>query len=131
MDTLSPVLLVRVDDDLRVTQGPEVVSPALELTPQLPEIIDLAVEDDGLAAIFTEDGLAAARQINDAQATASQSNGPAKVERLFVRSPMGQDGHHALQLTAVGETGAVSEEDAGDTAHRVVLRSVRDPGEMA
>src|SRR5262249_35581792 len=46
VEDVRPPLLVAVDDDLGVGLGPEPVATALQLAPELLEVVDLAVEDD-------------------------------------------------------------------------------------
>jgi hypothetical protein len=121
MHAVSSVFLVRVDDGLRVTQGPEVVALALQLAPQLSKVVDFSVADDSFAAILTEERLTVSRQVDDLQPPMSQPNPAAEMGRTLVRSAIRQAGHHALQLETVDDTGAVGEEDPGDTAHRAIL----------
>ena len=59
------VLLVEVDDDLRVAVRPEPVPPRLQPCPQLPVIVDLPVEDDLDRPVLVADRLVPTGQVDD------------------------------------------------------------------
>jgi hypothetical protein len=54
-----------VNDDLGVALGAECVARACELRNELLEVVDLAVEDHGDAAVLVVKGLLPGRQIDD------------------------------------------------------------------
>src|SRR5207245_1428893 len=61
----SPPLLVAVHEHLGVAVRAEAMAGALELTPQLPVVVDLAVLDDGDAAVLVGDRLVARLEVDD------------------------------------------------------------------
>ena len=67
LQKLRAVFLVAVEQHLRVGGGLEDVAFFDQLFPQLPEVVDLAVEGEDLGAVLVEDRLGAAFQVDDGQ----------------------------------------------------------------
>jgi len=51
LHALMTPFAICVQENFRITSGPETVSMCLELSPQLDEVVDLAIENDGGIAI--------------------------------------------------------------------------------
>src|SRR5688572_18656262 len=115
-------------DRFRVAVRADGVPPGYQLPPQLAVVIDLSVEDDPFRSVFISDRLAAAREIDDAQAAHPQRCaaidheadvvGPAVPDRvahrvnearvrgaLAAREPY--DAAHASASVGTGDGGAV------------------------
>ena len=73
---LWAVLLIAVEQHLRVGLGGEHVALLEQLLPQGPVVVDLPVEDEHLAAVLVENGLAAALQVDDGQPAKAQGDLP-------------------------------------------------------
>src|SRR5712691_8060105 len=69
LDTLITVLLIGVNDSLSITTCGKVMTMTLQFFPQLPVVIDFAIEDNHDALIFIKNGLMAASQVNNREAT--------------------------------------------------------------
>ena len=67
LEAVLAELLVQMDDDLDVAGGREAVSASLQLGAQLDEVVELAVADDGDAAVLARDRLVARLQIDDGE----------------------------------------------------------------
>jgi len=63
-----------MNNGLRVTAGLEHVAAGFEFLPDLPEVVDLPVEDDANAAVFIEYGLFSGGEVYDAQPAMAQVN---------------------------------------------------------
>ena len=71
-----------------------------ELLAELPEVVDLAVADDGDGAVLVRDRLIARRQVDDAESPDPQPDARREVEALAVGSAMAKAvGHPLGQLT--------------------------------
>src|SRR5207253_9597546 len=75
-------------------------------------IVDLAIEDDGESAVFVTEGLAAAPQVDDAQALDAEPYAFAEEEASVVGPPVHHHLRHALEHLSIH--GA---HDAADAAH--------------
>jgi len=95
------------------------MAAGFERPAQLPEIIYLAVEDDGDVAALVEDGLAASGKINDAEAAHPDGGARHGKQPIFVRAAMAQRRHHAprdsFRLRATFHS-----DDAADSTHRAI-----------
>src|SRR5579884_1451585 len=91
------VLLVEVDDDLRIAGGREAVAPREQVPPQLPVVEDLAVVHDPDRPVLVGDRLVAACEVDDAQPAAAQPRGAAQVQARCVGAPVRERLGHALQ----------------------------------
>ena len=87
---LGAVLLVGVDDHLGVAASGEPVAEPLEPLPQLPEVVDLAVERDPDRPVLVAHRLVAAGQIQDGEPALAQRHGPVDVVALVVRPAVAQ-----------------------------------------
>jgi hypothetical protein len=89
---------VEVDDNFGIAPALEAVTSLLQTFSQGAIIVDFAVADDPDGAVFVADGLPAAVQVNDAQATAAEADTAAQIRALVVRATMRQAVHHGLQI---------------------------------
>ena len=114
---LEAEFLVRVDDGLRVRPGREGMPARLELSRQLEEVVDLAVEDHGDGAGLVVDRLVARGEVDNAQPPVSQSHARPDVRAVGVRPAVAQDIRHATEELPVHGVARVGEREAGDSAH--------------
>ena len=110
------VLLVEVDDRLRVRRGVEGMPTRLELAAELPEVVDLAVEDDPHRAVLVPDGLAPGLEVDDPQAPHPQAHPRTQMKAVVVGAAMGDDPAHCAHLVQ-GDWAPVEAQRAGDAAH--------------
>ena len=101
VDEVGPVLLVRVDDDLRVRRRPEPVALALELRAQVRVVVDLAVVDGPDRAVLVGNRLASVAESDDAEAPVPEPHGPVHVEPVVVRPPVRDRGVQTVQQRLV------------------------------
>jgi len=97
-DEVVAVLLVKMDDDLRVRTGVEAVTQRLELLTQLDIVEDLSIEDYLDGAILVVDGLITPLQVDDAQPRMGQTSMLIVIVAVAVGAPVVQTGDHGLQL---------------------------------
>jgi hypothetical protein len=71
------------------------MATGFELFAQLDEVVNLAVEDDLLGAIFVADWLGASLDVDDGQPEMPQANLTVDEATLPVRAAMSQDVSHA------------------------------------
>src|SRR5208337_3141769 len=94
-----------MNDDFGVAVGVEAMAAAFEFGAEFGKVVNFAVEDDPGAAVFVEDRLMAAGEINDAEAPHPKSRAVLDEDALVVR-------------TAVDDLVAhVPYESFGDIAH--------------
>ena len=99
---IGAALLVEVDDDLGVGAGLEGVSAGDEIGAQLEVVEDLAVEGDPDGAVLVAHRLAAAVDVDDAEARVRQADVAVDVESVAVRPAMRDRPDHAReQATAL------------------------------
>jgi hypothetical protein len=103
------------------------MAQALQLLPQLGEIVDLAVEDDGLGAVLIEDRLVAACKIDDAKPPVSETHAVAEVITLGIRPPIPLNASHPLHEAAVDGMISVGVNNASDATHLLNITFVRVP----
>ena len=105
-------LLVEMDDDLGVALRPELMSLGDQLAAEFAVVVDLAVEDDVVAAGFVAHRLAAAGEVNDAQPLVEERGRVVLVGALVVRPAMADRRAHPLGGLAVPRP-----DPAADSAH--------------
>src|SRR5262249_31732358 len=98
LDTAGAVLLVGVDDRLGVALAVKAVAEALQAGSQLREVVDFSVERYPDGAVLVGHRLAAAYQVDDAEATLPQGGRTVDGEAFPVRPAVDQPLAHALQL---------------------------------
>jgi hypothetical protein len=89
----------------------------LELTPQLAEIVDLAIVDDAKALVGASHRLGAARAVDDRQASMAERQTGLEVETAAIRPAMAHGLGHALDSLASHGPVASKVQDACETAH--------------
>ena len=67
------VFFVCVNDGFRVGSGGKLMAPADQIGREIGIVVDLAVEDDRNGAVFIEDRLLAAAEIDDAETAMAQA----------------------------------------------------------
>jgi len=97
LGTARAELLVEMDDRFGVRVGAEAVPAGFEVPPQLLEVVDLAVLDDGDGAVLVEHGLMTARHVDDREAAHAHREGAVDQEALVVRSAVHHDVAHRLE----------------------------------
>ena len=112
-----------MQDGLGVAVRAQHVAAGDQPLTQLPVVVDLAVEDDDLGAIFVEDRLLAAAQIDDAETSHAESDGTLDEDPLVVRTPMLERRAHALHEIPGNRTTRISVRKPRDAAHYLSLSS--------
>src|SRR6185436_1779240 len=110
-------LLVAVHEHLRVAGSPEPVPLQLEARPQVPLVVDLAVENDRDVAGLVEQRLVTGRgQVDDRQAAHADADAALDQLALVVGTAVTDAvGHRPDLLGAHGC--AIEADDSGDAAH--------------
>ena len=90
----------------------------LELVPQLAVVVELAVLDDGDAAVLVRDRLVAGREVDDREPTRCEPH--AVVEEGAVRVGPAVDERPAHRRELIGIDGAAGR-DSADPAHALLL----------
>src|SRR5262249_59428020 len=117
LDAAGAALLGSVDDRVRAGAGREAMPGLLQLGLQLDVVVDLAVEHDGHRAVFVEDGLAAALEVDDAEAAVTESDAAPDEQPLTVGSSMAQPPGGPLEELLVDRRAPVGLTDPDDPAH--------------
>jgi hypothetical protein len=115
LQEMLAVFPVGVQDHLAVGMGEKAVPPGLQQGAQLDEVIDLAVGDQGEAAVGGLQGLMPAGQIDDRQPGVPHAEMTRDKGSLVIGSAMGQPRHGGLQ--GRDRDGAATIEEADDAAH--------------
>ena len=119
------VVFPAVRNDFGVAVGGEAMAAAFQLGLHLGVVEQLAVEDDGDAAVLVEDGLPAVGQADDAEAARGERQaGPFEVAVLVRPAVDDGVGHRADRARRRRPTLARQINDSRDAAHQVVSRLV-------
>ncbi len=124
---VSSKLIVSVDDRFRVAVGVERVAEFFEFLAEFEIVVDLAVEDDPRAAILIVDGLLAALQIDDGEASHRESDGTVDVKTVLVGTTMPDRLAHPRQQLLVNRFSVVSN-NAYNSTHKNVYQRQHRPG---
>ena len=111
------VLLVEVDDHLRVGVRVEAVPLALEVAPQLDVVEDLAVEDDPDGLVLVVDRLPAALEVDDREAGVGEAHASVHQGAEAVGAAMLQGPNHRLHLRLGGGPGTAEGHKGRESAH--------------
>src|SRR5260221_619346 len=117
VDEVEPILLVSMDDGLRVAVGRELVARGLQLAAKLLVVVDLAVEDDHHGAIFVGDRLLATLHVDDAQPAHAQAGVVAEPMAVVIRATVPDDVRHIAQQHACFLGAQTAIHKAGYSAH--------------
>src|SRR2546425_4180162 len=98
IEHLIAPLLVSMDDDLRIGSGSEYVPTRFQLTPELQEIVDLAIEDYPHGFFLIRHGLVATRKIDDREPAKPESERPCDIVPLVIRASMDKALCHLLYV---------------------------------
>ena len=119
-----PFLMVfpAVRDDFGVAVGGEAMAAAFQLGLHLGVVEQLAVEDDGDAAVLVEDGLPAVGQADDAEAARGERQAGPFEEAVLVRAAVDDGvGHGADRPRRRRPAFPGQVKDSRDAAHQIVL----------
>lgn len=94
--------LVGADDHLGIRLGLEPVAARHEIAPQFQIVEDLAVERDDDAAVVVGHGLAAAGDVDDAEAGVAEADIVVDMDTLLVGPPVCDRADHGLQGQPAG-----------------------------
>src|SRR5262249_49165049 len=128
VDAVRAVLLVGMDDHLAVALAGEAMPFRDQVVAQIAKVVNLAVEDERQAAIFVEERLPAAAQVDDLEAARPHAGGPIDVETFIVRPAVTQYRDQASQERRVDAGAALAMKDAGYPAHDSSTMSDRRHG---
>lgn len=73
------------------------MSPCLKFSPEVKEVVDLAVEDDLDGAVLVADGLPASKEVYDAQAAVAKTDTLSKKQSFFIRAAVREASYHFVQ----------------------------------
>ena len=113
------VLLVQVDEHLGVAAGAEAMTGRLELSPQLPVVVDLPVLDDVDGAVLVRDRLVAALEVDDREPAGREADTALDERPVGVGAAVDKRGAHLREPRGVD--GAARGRDSADPAHGVLL----------
>jgi hypothetical protein len=98
IEHLIAPLLISMDDDLRIGSRSENVPTRFQLTPELQEIVDLAIEDYPNGFFLIRHGLAATRKIDDREPSKPESERSCDIVPLVIRTSMNKAFCHLLYV---------------------------------
>jgi len=104
---------VGVEDDLAVRSRLEASAPRLQSRPELHEIVDFTIGDQGEALV--DHGLVSTTDVDDGQPRVGEAQRPGQVDAHVVGTAMGESRCHATKRRLV--RGTVPHEYAGYAAH--------------
>ena len=115
---IGTVLFVKVDEQLGVGRGAELVASIRQAATQLFVVVQFAVADRGDGIVFVVKGLFAAVQIDDAESNVPQTDAPAIENRVSrsVGSAMRDGGAHSRQVGGIDGI-VIPSHDRRDSAH--------------
>ena len=93
------------------------MAPLDQLAAQLVVVVDLPVEDDDLRSVFAENGLAPAREVDDAEAPHPEAHPPCEEQALVVRAAVADRRAHGPDRLPLHGPLGVPVDDAYDAAH--------------
>jgi hypothetical protein len=91
------MVLVEVDKDLGVSVRPEDMAGGDEIAAQFDVVVDFPVKDDAYRLILVPNGLPAALEIDDAEATHPEPEAGSDVRAGAVRTAMSDQVEHSLK----------------------------------
>ncbi len=97
--------------------GRELVSGGLQLSPQRPVVVDLAVVHERDGAVLVSDRLPAAFDVDDRKAPHSQPNRTVEEVTVVIGSAMNECLGHPLDAFAVHFACRIGVSDSADPAH--------------
>src|SRR5215469_8157662 len=106
-----------MDDHFRIRVGVEAMPAPLELASQLGEVIDFSIEDGPNRAVFVENRLMSAGNVDDAEAPHSQAGILLREDAFVVRAAMDDGLAHAVNGYRVDSLSPVRADDSRDSAH--------------
>ena len=109
-------LLVGMDKHLGVAVGSETVPVALQGGADGAVVVDFTIKNHCEAAIFVEDRLIAAAQVNNREAAHRHAHGAAQKDAVAIRPPVGEAVVHTAQQIRVNGL-PVLMHHAADTTH--------------
>ena len=96
LQNLLPVLLVPVENGLRIRAGFKHMALFQQVVPQGLKVVNLPVEHQHLGAVLVEKGLPAALQVDDGKPPEAQGNACIHIIVRVVRSPVDNPVRHGL-----------------------------------
>src|SRR5437899_586728 len=114
---LSAQLFVQMNNYFCVGVGIEAMAAGFELGTQLRKVVDLAVEYDPDRAIFIEDWLVSAGNVDDAETPHSQPRILLRKQAFIVRPAMHDCLAHAMDGNLFDPLRPIRTYDSGDSAH--------------
>src|SRR5580692_8927355 len=117
-------------DHFGVGVGIEAMTASLQARSQFWKVVDLPIEHDPNRFIFVVDWLMSACQINDAQPTHAEANVGLHIHAFVVRAAMHNALAHPVNDRFIRGRARFRIQDAGDTAHCLMLRSTREARDL-
>ena len=110
-----------VDDDFGVAAGVEDVAQCLQFRDEFLVVVDFAVENDADALVFVVQRLLAGRKVDDREAPVAKPDAGFDMQTAFVRTAVELRFVHAVEHRTVDVALASGVENAGYSAHGVLL----------
>ncbi len=122
LNAIGTQVVVEVKDALGVGFGGEAMAAAFEIRTQLGKVVDFAVEDDPGTAIFVEDGLMSAGNVDDGKAAHAEARTVSHVDAIVIRAAVA-DGVAHVTHESFGDIALAScADDSGYATHdRTIL----------
>ena len=118
IDEPRPILLVQVDERLRITARRELVPITQQAILQRAIVVDLAVEDDVDGPFLVSDRLVAAAHVDDAESTHAERHATVHVVARVIGTAMADRIAHPLQDGARGIIARRAADKSGYPAHQ-------------
>jgi hypothetical protein len=97
VDEIWPLLLVEVDNHLRVRAGGELVPTTFKVAPKFKVVVDLAIQYNRHRPVLVGDGLISGDEVDYAQTLNPQANAWGNVGTSGVRSAVLNGSAHAMK----------------------------------
>ena len=115
--TTPSVLLVQMDDCLRIAMGPEIVPPRLQAAAQLSIVVDFAVEHDADGVVFVADRLLAGVQVDNAETAHGQPDVSGNEETVVIGPAVTNALVHSFDHGSIDRVGGIEVVHAANPAH--------------
>jgi hypothetical protein len=115
------LLLVQVDQHLRVRARREAMARPLELGAKLPVVVDLPVLDDVDGSVLVRERLIACLEVDDGEPARGQRDGSVDVRPVRIGAAVDERGAHGREASGVDGAGCVG--NAADPAHLATLQA--------
>jgi hypothetical protein len=119
INEVFPIFFIQVNDDLGIRVRGEPMSTTFEISADVSEAVNLAVQGDPDGLVFVGDGLVAIRNINNGQPEVDERYGAlgSDVEAPTVGPSMGEDRRHGTDGAQIDLSPSLKCNLTGNAAH--------------